>query len=449
MSNREADRLRVISAVLKHKLTWAEAGLQLALSERQVGRLCARVRIVGNRGIIHGLRGQPSNHQLQPGLLDKAVDIVQLHYPDFGPTFATEKLLERHALRLSVPVLRAGMIKAGLYKPRKCASKHRAWRERRACVGELVQLDGSDHDWFEGRGQRCVLLVFIDDATSRILWAEFIAVEDTRRLLESAKRYLLRHGRPVAFYVDKDSIYKVNRQATIDEELRDSQPVTQFTRAMGELGIEMIFAESPQAKGRVERGFHTHQDRLVKELRLAGISDMPSANRFLREVYVPAHNARYAVEPVNALDAHRPLLKSHNLDEILSFRTERTVANDYTVRLRNRFFQITEQQPVRVKPKDKVEVETRLDKTIRIKCKGAELAFRELPQRPHKGYYDCRKPPKTSVGKAAQYKPPKNHPWRIWRPSNKPLEKIAAQQPPVDNLCPKQHNDTATARSTT
>ena len=429
MSNHEADRLRVISAALKHTLTWAEAGQQLALSERQVGRLCARVRSAGNRGIIHGLRGQPSNHRLNPGLLEKAVDIVRLRYHDFGPTFANEKLLERHGLRLSVPTLRAGMIKAGLYKPRKYKAKHRAWRERRACVGELVQLDGSDHDWFEGRGPRCALLVFIDDASSRILWAEFITVEDTWRLLESTKSYLLQRGRPLAFYVDKDSIYKVNRQATIDEELRDAQPITQYTRAMNELGIEVLCAESPQAKGRVERGFKTHQDRLVKELRLAGISDMRTANRFLREVYIPGHNARYAVEPANASDAHRPLLKTHKLDGILSVRTERVVANDYTVRLSNRFFQITEQQPVRVKPKDKVELETRLDKTIHIKLNGTELVFMELPERAHKGVYATRKPA-IAIPKPTQYKPSKNHPWRNWKPQNKQREKIASQTTP-------------------
>jgi hypothetical protein len=429
MSNREFDRVRVIRDTIDGKLTWDEAGGQLLLSARQVGRLCAKVRQSGNKGVIHGLRGQPSNHQLPPGLLGQSLTLVKARYPDFGPTFANEKLRALHGMILSTNTLRAGMISVGLYTPRKHKPKHRAWRERRPCVGELVQLDGSDHDWFEGRGPRCALLVFIDDATSRILWAEFIAVEDTQMLLESVKKYLLLHGRPVSFYVDKDSIYKVNRQATIEEELRDAQPITQFTRAMGELGIEMIFAESPQAKGRVERGFHTHQDRLVKELRLAGISDMSSANRFLREVYVPQHNARFEVVPASAHNAHRPLLKSHKLDEILSFRTERTVFNDYTVRLQNRFFQITDQQPLRVKPKDKVKVETRLDRTIHIKCKGEELAFKELPQRPYKGYYATRKPASASVGKTAQYKPPKNHPWRIWRSPDNPQKNCGSLPP--------------------
>jgi hypothetical protein len=212
----------------------------------------------------------------------------------------------------------------------------------------LVQLDGSDHDWFEGRAPRCVLLLFIDDATSRILYAEFIPVEDTLNLLRVTRSYLLRHGRPASFYVDKDSIYKINRQATVEEQLRDEQPLTQFTRAMKELDIEVIAAHSPQAKGRVERSFKTHQDRLVKELRLREISTPHEANAFLWKTYIPEHNARFAVEPASPANAHRSLLKSHRLDEILSVRSERTLLNDFTLRFQNQFFQILPEQSIRV-----------------------------------------------------------------------------------------------------
>lgn len=270
-----------------------------------------------------------------------------------------------------------------LWHPRRAKAKHRAWRERRACVGMLVQLDGSDHDWFEGRGPRCALLIYIDDATSRILHAEFIPVENTLNLMRSMQTYLRKHGRCVALYVDKDSIYTINRQATIDEELRDGNPITQFKRAMTELGIEVILAHSPQAKGRVERGFDTHQDRLVKELRLAGINDMAAGNVFMDTVYVDDHNARFAVDPASGINAHRPLLADHHLDQILSRRTTRSVANDYTVRFEKRFFQLAEKQPVRVRPKDKIEVEIRLDGTTHLRAQGVYLRFQPLQKRPY------------------------------------------------------------------
>jgi len=412
MSNREIDRLGIINNVIAGKLTWNEAGVQLALCNRQIGRLCKKVRKKGNAGIIHGLRGKPSNHKLEPGLLEEAMELVKSKYSDFGPTFANEKLEELDGIHLSVFVVRKGMIKEGLWRPKKSKPKHRDWRPRRSCVGEMVQLDGSDHDWFEGRGPRCVLLVFIDDATSRILYACFISVEDTLNLMAATKSYLRINGRPMFWYVDKDSIYKINRQASIEEQLRDEQPLTQFTRAMKELGIEVINADSPQAKGRVERGFGTHQDRLVKELRLAGISNMEDGNVFLAEVYVPKHNARFAVAPENNTNVHRPLLKSHCLEEILSLRTERTVANDYTIRKDNQFFQLLADQPVRVKPKDKVLVEMRLDGSRHMRFKEAYLGFKSISKPPYRPFYAGKKEIGRVYEPVKPNKPAKNHPWR-------------------------------------
>jgi hypothetical protein len=412
MSNREIDRLGVINNVIAGKLTWPEAGGQLDLSERQIGRLCSQVRKKGKIGIIHALRGKPSNNQLEHGLLEEAMGLVKSKYSDFGPTFANEKLAELHGLRLSVFVLRRAMIKEGLRRAKKYKPNHREWRQRRSCVGELVQLDGSDHDWFEGRGERCVLLVFIDDATSRILYARFVTVEDTLNLMGATKAYLLINGRPIAWYVDKDSIYKINRQADIDEELRDEQPLTQFARVMTDLGITVIAANSPQAKGRVERGFGTHQDRLVKELRLAGISNMADGNIFLTKVYVPKHNARFAVAPQSGVNAHRPLLKSHCLEEILSLRTERVVANDYTIRKDNRFFQLLADQPVRVKPKDKVLVELRLDGSRHLRFKGGYLNFKSIAKPAYKPFYAVRKAVVDDAGPVKPNKPAQNHPWR-------------------------------------
>lgn len=383
MSNQEIDKLRVVRDILDGKLKWREAAALLRRSERQIARLCAKVRGHGNRGIVHGLRGRPSNHLLDPELLGMALSA--LHDPlwdGFGPTFAQQKLEDRYGIVLSNETLRKLMIMAGIWKSRRHRAKHRAWRERRSCLGELVQLDGSPHDWFEGRGPECVLLIFIDDATSRILYGEFIPVESTLHLMRTAKVYLRQSGRPVALYVDKDSIYNINREASVDEDLRGDGPITQFTRAMGELGIEVILANSPQAKGRVERGFDTHQDRLVKELRLRGICNIPDANAYLWGEYIGEHNNRFAVEPASPTNAHRPLLELHDLKAILSIQEDRQVSNDFVVRYKNRFFQLGPKQPVRVCRKAKVRVQERLDGTIRLVAKGQRLKSCELPARP-------------------------------------------------------------------
>ncbi len=206
MSAKEFDRMQVIQAVIDKRLKQRHAARQLGVSSRQIRRLCRRVRREGKKGLIHGLRGRPSNHQIPAPVLARGMLLVKRHYPDFGPTFAQEKLLDVHKVRVSVSALRQAMIAAGHWKSSKQHPFHRAWRERRPCVGELVQLDGSDHDWFEGRGPRCVLLIYIDDATSRVLHGEFIPVEDTLNLMAATWRYLEACGRPLAFYVDKDSI---------------------------------------------------------------------------------------------------------------------------------------------------------------------------------------------------------------------------------------------------
>lgn len=412
MGNRDIDKLRVIRDVLDGKLTQVGAAEILRRSDRQVRRMCARVRNKGNHGIIHGLRGRPSNNLLDSELLEHALGA--LHDPlwdGFGPTFAQEKLASYHGIGLGVETVRKLMIRTEIWKSGRRGKRHRSWRPRRICLGMLTQLDGSPHRWFEDRGPECVLLIYIDDATSQILYGEFVKVEDTLTLMRTTKIYLDKWGRPIAFYVDKDSIYKVNRQASIDEELRDEYPMTQFTRAMSELSVEVITADSPQAKGRVERGFDTHQDRLVKELRLRGISTMEAANRYLWDDYIPKHNARYAVEPASSTNVHRSLLPGHDLDEILSLRTKRTVFNDFTVRFKNRFLQILAEQPVRVRPKNKVLVELRLDGSTHVRFKDCYLSFKTLPKRPE------RPPERRELARPGSptyryYKPAAAHPWR-------------------------------------
>ena len=417
MSRREINRHHVIRNVLEGKATQADAARVLGRTDRQIRRICARVRAKGARGAVHELRGRASNHQIDPGRIEKA--LCALHDPlweGFGPTFAKDKLHELHGISLGRETLRKLMAQVDLWQPHRQGARHRAWRERRACVGMLVQLDGSDHDWFEGRGPRCALLIYIDDATSEILYGEFVPVEETLTLLRSTWSYLKRRGRPIALYVDKDSIYKINWAAKYESLERDESATTQYTRAMGELGIDVITANSPQAKGRVERGFGTHQDRLVKELRLRGISTMAAANLYLWEHYLPQHNARYAVAPAENTDVHRPLLATHRLEQILSLREQRTVMNDYTLSFESKLLQVLEHQPVRVDPGDKVEVEIRLDGSRHLRFKGVYLNFKGIEKRPYRPLLTAqpsrgkqRDDPRT---KGVGSTPAKNHPWR-------------------------------------
>lgn len=389
LRNEEMDRLHVIRQVLDKRLTWAQAGARIGLGERQVGRLCAQVRKSGNRGILHGLRGRPSNHQLDEELLSQALSV--LHAPlweGFGPTFAKDKLADLYGIRLGRETVRLWMVRTGVWSVHQRGERHRSWRERRPCIGLLVQMDGSDHDWFEGRGPKCVLLVLIDDATSLIQYAVFVESEDRLNVMKAVRAYLERFGRPVEFYVDMDSIYRVNKAY----ENEADRPETQFKRAMTELGIGVICANTPQAKGRVERGFETHQDRLVKELRLANISTMEAANEFLRDVYIPDHNRRCAVAPAEAEDGHRPLMASHRLDEILSMRETRVVCNDFTVRYENKWLQLLSQSALRIKPKEKVEVERRLDGSLHVRVKRRYVLFKALERKPYRPFYAFRKP---------------------------------------------------------
>jgi transposase len=406
----EVDRLKVINEVLKGQLKQRQAAKQLDLSVRQIKRLCHRVRVEGNGGIVHLLRGRASNHRLNEEILKEALELVDSRYQDFGPTLANEKLRGVHGIKISTFALRQGMMRADIWKARKQKTKHRAWRRRRDCMGELVQLDGSTHQWFEDRGPMCVLIAYIDDATGRVLYAEFAESEDTLTLMRSTRAYLEGSGRPTAFYVDKDSIYKVNRQASIEEQLRDSEPVTQFTRAMVELGIEVITAHSPQAKGRVERLFGTLQDRLVKELRLENISTIAKANQFLGDQFLAEYNERFAVPARSPVDAHRPMLKSQRLDEILSIRSERTLMNDFTLRYQNQYFQLSAEQPVRLSPQDKVWVETRLDGTMHLRFKDRYLAFQEIQKKDRVASVERKAT--RAVKASKRYKPASTHPWR-------------------------------------
>ena len=379
MTPKEVDRYNVIKQVISKKLNQTEAARQLKLSSRQIRRLVKKIKVNGVRGVIHGLRSRVSNNKLSSTLYEEIKEIISVPiYDDFGPTLLSEKLEEREEIQISVSALRIMMIEEEIWKPKRQKPRHRKNRIRRSCVGELIQIDASPHAWFEDRGSPCILIHFIDDATSVILLSRFVDSEDRQTLMELTKEFIEKDGRPVAFYTDKHSIYKVNRQPTIEEELKDIQPKTQYGRAMEELNIELICANSPQAKGRVERAFGVDQDRLVKEMRLENTSNMEEGNKFLREYYIPKRNEKFGVEPLNPTKAFRPLLPEHKLTSIFSCRTNRKIKNDYTIRYKNKWFQITKDQKKRVYKKNNVEVEERLDGSIHLRYKEIYLEYKEI-----------------------------------------------------------------------
>lgn len=326
MTMREIDRLKTVQALVDRMLRVSQAADRLALSRRQVERLVQRYLEEGAAGLISRKRDQPSNHQLEPGLAERALRLIRDHYADFGPTLAREKLAERHGLSLGKETIRRLMIKSGLWTPRRqrLAKIHQP-RNRRACLGELVQIDGSDHHWFEDRAPACTLLVFVDDATSRLMQLYFAPTESTFAYFEAARAYLERYGKPVAFYSDKASIFRATRDST-----EFGRSATQFGRALYELNIDTFCANSSQAKGRVERANLTLQDRLVKELRLRGISSMEAANAFAAH-FAADLNARFAKEPRSSFDAHRPVRADESLDEIFTWRVQRKVTQSLTL----------------------------------------------------------------------------------------------------------------------
>jgi len=341
MSMKETERIVIMNNLVAKRIKQKHASRQLGISVRQAQRMVKRYKQEGIAGLIHKSRGRVGNRAMSQEKKDQIVLLIQQQYSDFGPTLTAEKLAERHGISVSEEKVRLLMIQEGLWKTkqRKHITIH-TYRERRSCVGELVQLDGSPHRWFEERNDPCTLVAFIDDATSRIMDGAFIDYEGTFTLFETTQHYLKTHGKPLSLYVDKHSTFKINRQATIEEELKDFLPQSQFGRAMEQLRIELIFANSPQAKGRVERLFETLQDRLVKELRLEGIATKEEGIRYFREVYIPKHNARFAVPPKDVTNMHRVLLPSDDLSRIFTVQTTRYVSKALVVQYKNTRYQL-------------------------------------------------------------------------------------------------------------
>ena len=352
MSKREITRIEAMQRIKDKRLTQKEAARMLKLSVRQIKRLYKAYKARGAKGLISARRGKPSNHHLDEQVKQQALDLLKEKYEGFGPTLAHEKLTELHGLGISRESVRRLMIAERMWKPRRAKKPPvHQMRERRACLGELVQIDGSDHAWFEDRGPKCTLLVYIDDATGELgeLW--FVPDETFFAYCEASRHYFERYGKPVAFYSDKHSIFRVNQPRPVGL----TSGLTQFGRAMQELDIKILCANSPQAKGRVERANQTLQDRLVKELRLQGISDIDTANAFLPQ-FREDFNRRFAVQPRSTHDAHRPLLKTDNLDLILTRQKTATLSKNLTVQFNKVIYQIQSNRPDYALRKAKVTI---------------------------------------------------------------------------------------------
>ena len=399
-SQRELKRLHVVQKVIEGRLKQTEAADMLSLSIRQVGRIIIRVKEEGARGVVHRTRGQESNRKLPQEVKDQVLTLYRKSYEGFGPTLAQEKLLERDGIRISDETLRIWLIEEGLWKKKRKGSQHRQWRPRKDRYGQMIQLDGSKHDWFEGRGPECVFMGYIDDATGKV-YGKFYEYEGTIPAMDSFRRYIRKHGIPMSLYMDKHTTYKSTGKPTIEDELNGTEPVSEFGRALEELGVELIHAHSPQAKGRVERLFGTLQDRLVKEMRLRGISSIAEANEFLKE-YLPIYNRRFAKKAAEAENLHRPIPKGLNLERILCIKTERTVRNDFTIAHDRKLYQIEEA----VKTK-KLMVEQYTDGSMAIWCKEQKVKFRQIAVKPEKLQKPLPVPKRRKPSR-----PAKDNPWR-------------------------------------
>lgn len=369
MSQRELTRLEVIQLVKRKTLKQRQAAELLSISVRQVKRLCKAYQANGAAGLISKRRGRPSNNRLPEKTINQARQLLRSRYPDFGPTLATEKLAIA-GVSLSVETVRQLLIGEGLWKAKRVRRVviHQL-RERRARLGELVQIDGSPHDWFEGRAPKCTLLVFVDDATSRLMYLQFVAAETTFNYFAAVRSYLTEFGKPLAFYSDKFGVFRVNMPNPLS-----GTGLTQFGRALKELDIELICAHSPQAKGRVERANQTLQDRLTKELRLGGISSLEQANAYLPE-FIAAYNARFAVAPRAAESAHRSLGKAENLDRILTLCERRTLSKNLTLSYNNVIYQIKTKRSAYTMRQAQVEVRERHSGEITIEYKQRPLEY--------------------------------------------------------------------------
>jgi transposase len=408
MSKEELDRLEVMKQLQEKRISQRTAAAELGVSVRHVKRLLRAYRQEGASGLVSKQRGQPGHHQMDPETVRRALDLLKGCYRGFGPTLAHEKLVEKEGLELSLGSLRKIMIEEELWKAKK-ARKLEAYqmRERRACFGELVQIDGSPYDWFEGRAPECTLLVFVDDATGKLVQLLFVESESFFSYCRAAEGYFTRCGKPVAFYSDKHGIFRVNQPTR-----GKTDALTQFGRAMQDLHIQIICANTPQAKGRVERANQTLQDRLPKELRLRGISDWEAGNAFLPD-FIDDFNHRFAVQPRSSLDAHRPLSKADDLAHIFSWRESRTLSKNLTLQFHHLVYQIQVDRPSYAMRKAVVTVSVDLQRQVSILYKDKSLPYTTY----HRQSKQSEIVQSKHVDSMLKYLrsgtiPASNHPWR-------------------------------------
>lgn len=405
-SQEELRRLHVIQKVQEGGLKQVEAAEILSLSSRHIRRMEKRIKQEGPRGIVHRSRGRSSKRKISDALKDKVIKLCRTTYKGFGPTLASEKLLERDGVSISNETLRGWLIEAGDWKRVRKRRRHRQWRERKGHRGEMVQIDGSHHAWFEDRGTPCVLMGYIDDATGDT-FGRFYDYEGTMPAMDSFKRYIRKRGLPLQVYFDRHPTYKSTGKPTIEDELNGVEPLSEFERALKELGVEVRHAHSPQAKGRIERLFRTFQDRMIKEMRLRGVKTIEEGNKFLEE-YLPLYNKRFSVRSREEGDVHRALPKGIDLNAILCMKTERTLRNDFTVAYHHKLYQIKEATKA-----SKVIVQDRMDGSMMITYQGRALRFKEITERPIR---ENKQPIATKRRKT--YIPPADHPWRRFKIKN-------------------------------
>ena len=420
MSQKEVKRAQILDMLKADKISQREAGRRMGVGTRQARRLAKRYLQEGLSGLISKKRGCASNRRLDETLCATAIELIGVHYRDFGPTLACENLAELHSIRLSVESTRQMMIQASYWKPRRggTACAH-PMRERRTRFGELIQIDGSPHDWFEGRGERCTLLVFIDDATGKLTQLRFMPTETTLGYMEVLHNHILAHGVPAALYSDQLSIFRINAKEA------DPEAETQFSRAARALGIECIHAHSPQAKGRVERANQTLQDRLVKEMRLAGINDMDTANAWLTN-YIADYNQRFAVKPKDMSDAHLPYADTREvLRRVLSVQVTKTLSKNLSCQHQNKLLQVATAGAGLGLRGAKVTVHEHFDGSQELLWKKRKLTYGTMdkPQRQSpaaNGKSVNARVDKVMARRNTGHKPASDHPWR-----NMPVGKSA------------------------
>jgi hypothetical protein len=407
MSGKERKRMTVMAGVKGRELTLVQAAKLMAVGYRQSKRIWKRYQAGGDAGLVHRLRGKASARRKPPELRVRSLALyAEERYADFGPTLMAEQLAKA-GLVVDHETLRRWRLAEGTHPLRRRKQQHRQWRERKPSFGAMVQLDGSHHDWFEGRGPRCVLMVMVDDATNRMR-GRFFAEETTRASYDVLEGWVRKHGLPASLYVDRDSIYRCEGVASVAEQLAGKAPQTQFGRAMEQLGVELILANSPQAKGRVERMNGTLQDRLVKEMRLAGINDMESANRFLDGKYLRAFNRQFARAAASPVDVHGAVPR--NLNEVLSWEAERVVTGDWTVACAGKRYQLDRQHEALSLVRRKVIVRTLRNGQVQLVYRGRQLKWRFVPAGAVRRLRPVKKrmAAKTKTAKA----PAASHPWR-------------------------------------